>query len=100
MDRSLSIRIQPLAQQDIVSAYLWYENQRPGLGDDLLQRLDECFADILRNPRGYQLVEGPIRRALPRRFPYAVYFVLTETEAVVIAVLHGRRNPAALLLRP
>jgi plasmid stabilization system protein ParE len=33
------------------------------------------------------------RRALLRRFPYAVYYSVTEGTVEVQAVLHTRRNP-------
>lgn len=39
-------------------------------------------------------VEG-IRRALLRRFPYAVYFAVEESTVVVLTVLHAHRDPAA-----
>jgi plasmid stabilization system protein ParE len=34
-----------------------------------------------------------MRRALVRRFPYAIYFRAAPDEIVVLAVIHGRRHP-------
>jgi plasmid stabilization system protein ParE len=34
------------------------------------------------------------RRALPRRFPYAVLYVARGVTVYVLAVLHQRRNPS------
>jgi hypothetical protein len=34
-----------------------------------------------------------LRKALLKRFPYAVYFELRDEECVVWAVAHGRRRP-------
>jgi toxin ParE1/3/4 len=48
---------------------------------------------LLHNPLAYPRVRGDTRRALVRRFPYAVYFRPTADETVVLAVMHGRRNP-------
>jgi len=87
------LRVQQLAERDILEAYEWYEGQRPELGDELLKSIDECFSRIVENPLGYQLVHRKVRRALTRRFPYCVYFVVTDTEVIVLAVLHGRGNP-------
>ena len=36
---------------------------------------------------------GETRRALVRRFPYAIYFRPVSDEVVVLAVMHGRRLP-------
>jgi plasmid stabilization system protein ParE len=35
-----------------------------------------------------------IRRALLRRFPYAVYFAVERDVVVILAVLHVSRDPA------
>jgi plasmid stabilization system protein ParE len=43
---------------------------------------------------GYQDLRLGIRRALLRRFPYAVYFAVDGDVVVVIAVLHASRDPA------
>ena len=44
-------------------------------------------------PERYPLVRGRARRALLRRFPYAVYFVATPELVSVFACLHARRDP-------
>jgi plasmid stabilization system protein ParE len=90
----LKIRIQPLAEQDVREAYRWYTERAEGLGDKFLASLDACLARIAQNPASCQLVHGQVRRALLRKFPICVYYVLTDVEVVVIAVLHGRRDPA------
>jgi plasmid stabilization system protein ParE len=86
------LRIQPLAELDVIQAHAWYESQRTGLGDELLDFLDQCFESVLQNPLGYQPVYRETLRALLRRFPYCVYFMVSDIEVVVIAVLHARRS--------
>ncbi len=45
-------------------------------------------------PLQFPNVGENIRRALLRRFPYAIYFVVRdESRVAVIAILHQRRNP-------
>ena len=66
---SQRLRIEPLAEDDVTRAYRWYERQQAGLGDDLLTALDECFARVMANPSGYQVIRKGVRRALVRRFP-------------------------------
>jgi plasmid stabilization system protein ParE len=43
----------------------------------------------------FQVIEEPTRRALVRRFPYAVFFVPLTDEIVVLAVHHVRADPRA-----
>ena len=33
----------PEVQQDVDEAYSWYENRRPGLGEDFLSCVDACI---------------------------------------------------------
>jgi len=44
-------------------------------------------------PERYPLVRGTVRRALLRRFPYAVFFVATADFVSVLACMHARRDP-------
>jgi plasmid stabilization system protein ParE len=48
---------------------------------------------LLAEPR-YQDLRSGIRRALLRRFLYAVYFAVEADVVVVLAVLHVSRDPA------
>jgi toxin ParE1/3/4 len=34
-----------------------------------------------------------MRRARVRRFPYGVFYLVTDSTIVVVGVLHGRRSP-------
>jgi hypothetical protein len=34
-----SLVLQPEAEADVVEAYSWYEMEKPGLGDEFLQKL-------------------------------------------------------------
>jgi hypothetical protein len=46
------------------------------------------------NPRQFPVVHKNIHRALLRRFPYALMFVIEPEEALtVIACFHGSRDP-------
>lgn len=61
--------IAPEAEQDLAEGYLWYEGQRPGLGEDFLTSVDAVFQAIRRNPEMYAIVHGAYRRGLCGGFP-------------------------------
>ena len=42
--------IAPEAQQDVDEAYCWYEDRRPGLGEEFLGCVDACIQAICRMP--------------------------------------------------
>ena len=66
--------VTPDTQQDLTDAYDWYEARRTGLGEDLLDSIDACFAKIRRTPEMYAIAFDKYRRALVRRFPYAIIY--------------------------
>ncbi|MGA2182701.1 MAG: type II toxin-antitoxin system RelE/ParE family toxin [Bryobacteraceae bacterium] len=83
----------PDAELDIAEAYVWYETRRVGLGEEFLNSVDACMERIRRQPAIYPVVHEAYRRALIRRFPYAVFFEYAETTATVYAVFHTSRDP-------
>ena len=85
---------EPAADLDVEAAFEWYENERPGLGLEFLDELRASYNRIADGPLKYQELRGGIRRALLRRFPYAVYFAIEGDIVVVVAVLHASRDPA------
>jgi plasmid stabilization system protein ParE len=47
---------------------------------------------IAQFPYQFSLLNGTVRRARLKRFPYAMYYQLESEMAFVIAVLHQRRS--------
>jgi toxin ParE1/3/4 len=68
--------------------------ERSGLGTEFLDELRATYSRIQDGPLRYQDLRAGIRRALLRRFPYAVYFAIEPDLVVVVAVLHASRDPA------
>ena len=87
------LRLTPEAELDLDEAYSWYQTQAPGRAAGFLPAVDRCIASIRRNPEAYQLVDPTVRRALLRRFPYAVFYEVRAIEVVVYAVFHCAGNP-------
>ena len=85
--------IAPEAEQDSADAYGWYEGRRPGLGEDFLSCVDACIQGISRAPDMHMVVHETYRRALVRRFPYAVFYEHAGNTATIYAVFHTSRDP-------
>ena len=62
------------AQDDIRAAALWYEQQQQGLGAEFINDIDKSLIRIENAPMQFPFRYLDMRRALVRRFPYAVYF--------------------------
>jgi toxin ParE1/3/4 len=92
MSRRLIIRQE--AEADMLEAALWYEQQRPGLGVEFTAEIHRTFNWALASPLLGRLMrrKPQVRRALARRFPYRIFYVLRTDAVVVFAVLHGARH--------
>jgi plasmid stabilization system protein ParE len=83
------------ARAELIHAQDWYENEVPGLGRRFRAAVDAVVTRISANPRQFPIVYKNIRRALLRRFPYALMFVIeADGSLTVIACFHGSRDPA------
>lgn len=82
------------AKADIRDAARWYERQRGGLGRAFVQQIDALLDRIRLNPMQHQIVHREVRRALPRRFPYGVFYRIDGSEVLVFAVVDLHRDPS------
>ena len=81
------------AELDLAGIEDWYEGQQVGLGAEFRHAIDELVRRIGNNPLAFPERYRANRRALVRRFPYVVWYRLHEGDAVILACLHGRRDP-------
>ncbi|MCC6316818.1 MAG: type II toxin-antitoxin system RelE/ParE family toxin, partial [Gemmatimonadaceae bacterium] len=87
------MEVRPLAEGDVQAAFDWYEAQAEGLGHEFLRAVDACYAMIERWPEAFPVVYKRYRRALLRRFPYLVYYSVSDAVIEVVACAHGRQHP-------
>ena len=67
----------------------------PGLGRHFRTAVGDVVQRLTANPQQFPIVHKNVRRALLRRFPYALMFVIeADTTLTVIACFHGSRDPA------
>jgi plasmid stabilization system protein ParE len=91
MNRELIIR--PEAEAELAEAFEWYEARVAGLGLEFIRAVDSLFNSIICNPQAFPVVYKSVHRALTRKFPYEVFFVVDAESVVVLAVFHAKRNP-------
>ena len=89
------IRFSSDADAELAEARQWYAHQREDLDLEFMDSVEEALTRIVRNPHLYPIVYRTLRRAVVRRFPFAVFFDVSEDEIQVIAVFHSRRDPEA-----
>jgi plasmid stabilization system protein ParE len=88
------IIVRPEAEQEVQQAFDWYQEQSEGLGHEFLRATEACLSGVTRNPFAYTVAEVPnVRRALLRRFPYALFYVVDNESIVVLAVFNVKPQP-------
>lgn len=87
------ISVRKEAQADIYHAFSYYSQISSSLGGDFLASIDEVMSRISDGPLHYQIVYRDIRRALCRRYPYAVFYQVHENILLVFGVFHIHKNP-------
>ena len=92
VNRRLIVR--PEAEADIVEAALWYESRVPDLGIGLVHEVGVVVGRVVESPSVFALLRRrpEVRRALTRRFPYRVFFLVRHDAVVVFAVMHAARH--------
>ena len=85
--------LRPAAAADVEDAYRWYERQREGLGEEFLASVRHALDSVSENPERYPVLHRQTRRTRLRRFPYGLFYRIMDDQLVVVACMHGRRDP-------
>jgi plasmid stabilization system protein ParE len=85
--------VRPAAAADIEDAHRWYRDKSPELGTKFLDAVREAGARIMENPEAYPVFHREARRVRLKRFPYSLLYRLYPEHVVIVACLHGRRDP-------
>jgi plasmid stabilization system protein ParE len=83
----------PAAEADIADAVEWYAGRSAALGDQFIVATRAIIARLADNPLQFPNVHKEVRRALLRRFPYAVFYRIRYRDIQVVACFHTSRNP-------
>ena len=88
-----SLVFRPAAEADVLEAHIWYAGYGAATAERFSAELTEVLGRVVEHPLAFARVHTETRRAVLRRFPYAVYYRIESDDVVVVAV-HGRQDPA------
>jgi plasmid stabilization system protein ParE len=91
---SCRLIVGPEAEEDIREAFNWYSDRSPELGMDFILRVETELKQIAETPQMFRKRFGAYRLAATERFPYGIYFIWDEANAVVAVrrVLHFKQD--------
>ena len=90
----MKVEILESARRDLVDGFYFYEKQADGIGSYFLESMYADIDSLKDNAGIHSVIFGEYHRLLAARFPFAVYYTVTENNALVYAVLDCRREPA------
>lgn len=94
----LEKREHPEAREELRQAAYWYEDQKPGLGEDFYGAIDKAITRIDHWPRSAPVFPSwvglpEVRSMSVDIFPYRVLYYATDASFTVLAYAHQRRAP-------
>ena len=88
------VRFRREAKVELNRAAAYYEEQRDGLGLDLLSEVEKVTQRIGQNPKLHAVYKDtPCRKAVVARFPFNVFYQELDDVVWIVAVAHAKRKP-------
>jgi plasmid stabilization system protein ParE len=96
------VRFTPEASRELHDAVDWHDEEREGLGEELLAEIEQRASEIGAAPDTFaSAVDASdlptsiptIRQAFLKRFRYRIVFFELPNEVRVVAIAHTRREP-------
>lgn len=89
---SFHLEIKESAKEDIIEAFLFYENIQTDLGKKLLDYLEKCLESLQNEPYIYQKKYKDFRQVLVKPFPYHVIYEVENSIIIVYKFVYGGRH--------
>ena len=91
------IQIRDQAAFEFSKAFIWYNEQKEGLGEEFASAVQGALNKVANNPYHYKKTYKNYHEALVDKFPFLIVYVVKENgqEIIVIAIFHTSRNPKA-----
>ncbi|MFL9826304.1 type II toxin-antitoxin system RelE/ParE family toxin [Rhodoplanes sp. SY1] len=85
--------VRPQARLELAAASDWYDEHAPGIGDELLRAFETTVAALAQNPFRFQVIHRNLRRVGMGKFPYGLFYTVSDTDIIIVACIHGSRDP-------
>jgi toxin ParE1/3/4 len=91
---AFNLVVKPIVYTDLDDAIVWYENKVKGLGKRFLFQVEKAKQQIQSNPHHYSIFHKNIRRVLVDKFPYKIYYLISEETVLILGISHAKRSKA------
>ena len=91
----MKVEYHPALERELLEVRDYYNERSLGLGGAFVDEFERQILHIATQPERWMVVQGDMRRALMRRFPYVILFrIMDERTIRVTVVKHEARHPA------
>jgi toxin ParE1/3/4 len=90
-----AVHLSEEAENDLNSAYMWYEDRLKGLGDDLLDEFRAEMRLLAQRPQSFKAVHRNFHHLPLKRFPFVIIYTFDEQTIQVYRLFHTSRNPSS-----
>jgi hypothetical protein len=88
-----------LFNSDVLNAAEWYDGRHSKLGSDFVARVRTTVDQLIADPDRRTSIDYGVRYWPVERFPYVVFYDLTESELLVLGVMHTSQDSEKWLSR-
>ncbi|MDB5281173.1 MAG: hypothetical protein JWO06_248 [Bacteroidota bacterium] len=81
------------AYEDLQRAYDYYEDERTGLGEEFLEKIEDRLDYLKKYPLHFNKVEDDFRQTLIDKFPFVIVYEIQRREIIVYSFFHCSQNP-------
>ena len=88
-----SIRLHPLAAQEIEAAFDWYFVRSPRSANSFLNQVNQAIFQIQESPGTWPSYDHGTRHYIITGFPFQIIYRQRDSIIEIIAIAHGKRKP-------
>jgi toxin ParE1/3/4 len=89
----MAVEFHPAAEEELDAAAAFYERRQEGIGQGLLDEVEDICAIVSEYPAIGRKVDS-LHRSVPlRRFPFVLFYRVHQSRVQVVAVAHKRKRP-------
>ena len=89
----MTLKISQLAFLEIEDAKEFYNLQKPTLGDTFKNDVKKTIENIKNFPNLYPNITNDLKRTVLHRFPYSIFYAITDNTILILSVAHQHRKP-------
>jgi plasmid stabilization system protein ParE len=89
----MNVVLSQFASDEIENSKQHYEYKQDNLGFDFKENIRKTIDSIATNPYLYPNITTEIKRAVLHKFPFYIYYSVSNDVIVILSVAHQHRKP-------